>query len=93
MARAQTTEAASEAPCSTRPATSTPMSGAAVHRTLASAYRPSPMSSTGRRPKRSATGPHASCAMPKARMRPDIVSCAADIGAPSACDSIGSAGR
>ena len=93
IARAQTTAAAMQAPCTARAAISQPMSGAIDAAAPDSVYSASPASSTGRRPKRSATGPQASCAMPKASSSAAIVICAPLIEAPSSCVSWGSEGR
>ena len=90
MARPQTTAAAMAAPCSARPSTTAATLPASAANTLARVYSARPSSSTGRRPKRSATGPHTSCVRPKAPIKADIVSCTGAIGA---CRSAASAGR
>src|SRR5574341_808001 len=93
IARAQTTAAAMQAPCTARHAINVPTLSASALATLATVYSASPTSSTGRRPWRSASGPHTSWPRPKQMISADSVSCAAAIGAPSSRVSVGSAGR
>ena len=69
------------------------MLGAAAPNTLAIVYSARPLSSTGRRPKRSASGPQTSCVRPKQMISADSVSCAAAIEAPRLAWTVGNAGR
>jgi hypothetical protein len=93
MERPQVTAAAIAAPCIARQTTSASMLCAAAPNTLAIVYSESPASSTGRRPKRSDSGPHTSWPRPKQMMSADSVSCVALRLAPSSRCSVGSAGR
>ena len=81
------------APCAARHKISQPICGASAAPMLAANSSVRLHKSTGRRPKRSASGPQASCDKPKARISADIVSCVAFIGAPSSRASSGSAGK
>ena len=92
-ARAQTTAAAMAAPCKPRHTTNASMLPAAAQPTLAIVYRAKPASRTGRRPKRSETGPHTNWAKPKLRIKTDMVSCAHTMLPPRSRDSMGSDGR
>ena len=91
--RPQVTAAAIAAPCSARQTISASMLGAAAPNTLAIVYSARPPSNTGRRPKRSASGPQTSCARPKQMISADNVSCAAAIEAPRLAWTVGNAGR
>ena len=93
MARAQTTTAPMAAPCSVRHTTSAAMEGAAALPTEARVYRPRPTSSTGRRPKRSDSGPQTSCDTPKASSSALSVNCAWATGAFRLRVRAGRAGR
>ena len=81
------------APCSVRQITSQSMEGASALPIDASVYSPRPRSSTGLRPKRSDSGPQASCDTPNASNKALSVSCACATGAPRLRVSAGSAGR
>ena len=61
--------------------------------TLAAVSSARPPSSTGRRPKRSATGPQTICASPNDSISSDMVSWALAMPAPSSRVRLGSAGR
>ncbi len=81
------------APCNMRQTISQAMLEASAAPRLAATINASDTSSTGRRPKRSATGPQTSCIRPKARISADIVICIADSGAANSRAISGSAGR
>ena len=60
---------------------------------LPNTYSANPARSTGRRPKRSDTGPSSNCPKPKARMSPDRVNWASPTAPPNSADNDGSPGR
>ena len=91
--RPQVTVAAMPTPCSARQPTSAATLPASAAPMPAAVNSASPASSTGRRPKRSATGPQPSCARPKQTISADSVSCSVAIDAPKSRPSAGSAGR
>ena len=93
MARPAITAAPIAAPCSTRHRISQSMLPASNAPTPATAYRPSPASSTGRRPMRSDSGPHTICEQPNASSMPVSVSCACDSLAPKPLVMAGRAGK
>ena len=67
--------------------------GASAQPIDASVYAASPVSSTGRRPHRSDSGPHTSCEVPNASSKVMSVNCACDTDAPKLSVSAGSDGR
>ena len=93
MARAHITAAPIAAPCTARQPISNSIDGASTPPMAASTYPARPHSSTGRRPKRSDSGPSTSCEQPKASSSAVNVSCACATGAPKPIVSAGSAGR
>jgi hypothetical protein len=87
------TEAPIAAPCKVRQAMSMGIDAASTQATEAAVYVPRPISRMGRRPKRSESGPHTSCEVPKASSSNVSVSCACETGAPKPSVSEGRAGR
>ena len=81
------------APWAMRAAISSAMLGASTQATEASTYAPMPHSRIGLRPKRSDSGPHTNCEMPKDSSSAANVICTCAIDAPRSCCKEGRAGR